>query len=226
MKRFLFLFLLAGLLTAPLSVQAQPAWKQLLKMLGRGCQSQRQAISDGLQKALRRRIVPPPATRLPPIQAFASLENVSVYYDRGYAQPPFPLPQQKTELYRGMTLDPTGRELRHIFKHGLEVSKTHTTNFGAYDGREYPRDQKAIFATPEIRVAASFAYGVQTDNHIPVIIHLKRVNDEYIVSIPHDVPLSWIYRVSALLKIDGRLVWGEIKLDENDRFIFTPYPAR
>lgn len=223
MRRFLFFFLLTGLLTAPLSVQAQPSLKQLLKILGRSCQPQRQAISAGLRKALRRRL-PPPAARLSPL-AFASLKNVSVYYAPSDTQPPFPLPQQETELYRGMTLDPTGRELRHIFKHGLEVSKTHTTNFGAYDGREYPRDQKAIFATPEIRVAASFAYGVQTDNHIPVIIHLKRVSDEHIVSIPHDIPPSWIYRVSALLRIDGRLVWGEIKLDENDRFIFTPYPS-
>ena len=225
MKHFLFIFLAAGFLFYSVPSQAQPSFKQFLKTLDGKGTYQPAGLSAQLQKLLTRRVhavqkpISPPAELL-----FASLENTSAYYAQIRSLPPFPLPQQETELYRGMSLDATGQELRHILKNGLEVSKTHSTNFAAYDGREYPRDQKAIFATPDIRLAASFAYGIRFDKYIPVIIHLKRVSNDFIVSIPHDIPPSWISRVSVLLKIQDRFQWGEIKLDSSDRFVFTPYP--
>ena len=63
----------------------------------------------------------------------------------------------------------------------------------------------------------------QTSRYLPVVLHLKRVSDDYIISVPHNIPPSWIYRVSALLRINGQLTWGELKL-ENNTFHFTPYP--
>lgn len=217
-------FLFLGLCPQP--AQARPPVKQLLKAFSQCCEGKLSALSNRVQQALTRRsaISQAQAAKKAPL-FFNSLEHTSAYYARMHRLPAFPLPEQETELYRGMTLDATGQQLRHILKQGLEVSKTHSRNFAAYDGRQYPDNQKAIYATPDLKLALSFALeGTRFDDHIPVIIHLKRVSNERIVSIPHDVPLSWIHRVSALLIIKGHPVWGEIRLAQDERFVFLPYP--
>ncbi len=231
MKKAFSMYVLSGLLFFSFCAQpaqAQPPIKQMLKTLGKRCEKKIATVSSKLQTVLSRRAAQTKmqtAARQPFV--FSSLEDVSAYYARLRHLPPFPLPQADTELYRGMTLDASGKQLRHIFKYGLEVSKTHSINFAAYDGRQYPDYQKAIYASPDISLAASFAVNdTRYDKHIPVIIHLKRVSDTRIVSIPHDIPPSWIYRISALLTIKGKSMWGEIRLDENGNFVFLPYPKK
>lgn len=207
--------------------QARPPIKKILQSIGRSCETKLYPWSKQIKNSLLRK-----AKRAMPLSSapkapflFTSLETVSAYYGRLHRLPPFPLPQQDNELYRGMTLDASGKELRYILKKGLDVSKSHSFNFAAYNGRQYPDYQKAIYTTPEIDLAVSFAFNdTRFDKHIPVILHLKRVSNTRIVSIPHDVPAHWIHRVSALLTINGRSQWGEIRLTKEDHFIFIPYP--
>ncbi len=143
----------------------------------------------------------------------------------GAVIPPFPFEFHKTdrEMYRGMVLDSGGEDLRYILQHGLEVSKSHYDNTASYDEQLYPSGTKAIFATHDPQSAV---YYIMTDNecgqYLPVILHLKKLGKKSIVSVPHDIPPSWIYRVSALLKVDGKLQWGEVKLQDG-KFVFTSY---
>ena len=138
--------------------------------------------------------------------------------------PPFPLPNQKNEMYRGMMLDEHGDDLRHILKNGLEVSKSHYEIFAPYNGVEYPEGTKAIYAAATFRQAIPFLIPDAGKTGLSVLLHLKRVGWRPVVSIPHDIPPSWILRVSALLNIDGQLRWGELKLNKDGTFSFFPYP--
>lgn len=135
----------------------------------------------------------------------------------------YPLAGLPTEMYRGMRLDVKGAQLRNILRNGLEVDKTRSFLREAYNGKTYPPDAKAIFASTWLEEAITFAnYGF--DDELPVLFHLKRVGNSSLIQVPHNIPLSWIYRVSVCLQIDGEPRWGEIKLDAEDNLIFTPYP--
>lgn len=230
MKRFLPIYIVSSFLFLsccfePAQAQVPPI-KKLIKSISQRCEGKFSAISARLQTALTRQAIQSSkrAAQKPPL-VFASLDKVSAYYGKMRHLPPFPLPQSDTELYRGMTLDASGQQLRHIFKYGLEVSKSHYTNLIAYDGHQYPDNQPAIYASPSLDLATSFTRNnTRFDKHIPVIIHLKRVSNSRIVSIPHDIPPSWIHRISALLTIKGKSTWGEIRLNEDGSFLFLPYP--
>lgn len=139
--------------------------------------------------------------------------------------PLFPFQENEKEMYRGMRLDADGKQLRHILHHGLQVSQSHYYSYASYDGKKYPPGTKAIYASMNPHAAIFYATSTEAKAppFLPVILHLKRVGWTAYVSIPHDIPPSWIYRVSALLKINGRLVWGELKLNKQDHFVFTPY---
>lgn len=143
--------------------------------------------------------------------------------------PPLPVAKDEKIMFRGMRLDADGKQLRHILRYGMEVSKSHYPCYEPYDGRSYPRGTKAIYAAVDPQRALFFATYLKSGSaqtpFLPVVFHLKRVGWGVYVAIPHDVPPSWIYRVSALLKINGRLTWGELKMDRKGRFTFTPYPA-
>ncbi len=156
-----------------------------------------------------------PTKYLPSVKKMQSLKKV----------PPFPLQENPREMYRGMTLDAEGKALRQILKNGLEVSKSHYENFDAYDGKEYPEGTKAIYASTNPKHALWYILAEEPGQspYLPVILHLKRVGKGETVSVPHDIPPSWIYRVSALLEEEGALTWGELKLDPNGNFIFIPY---
>lgn len=239
MKRLLFIytvFICSCFCTQP--VQAQASIKKWIKTVCQRCKKETPAAHTNFQSLLVRRAYTARVKNIPvytipvPLEVknparplkLSSLENATAYYAYVRNLPSFPLLAQETEIYRGMTLDSSGQELRHIFKHGLELSKTHALNFAAYDGRHYPSDQKAIFATSRLKTAVTLALDdTRFDKYLPVIIHLKRINDERLVSIPHDVPPHWIQRVSALLTINGEMVWGEIRLNADDSFLFLPY---
>ena len=242
MKRLLFIctvFICSCFCTQP--VQAQASIKKWIKTVCQRCKKETPAAHTNFQSLLVRRAYTARVKNIPvytipvPLEVknparplkLSSLENATAYYAYVRNLPSFPLLAQETEIYRGMTLDSSGQELRHILKNGLEVSKTHSLNFSAYDGKQYPDYQKAIYATPQLPLALTFALNdVRFDKHIPVIIHLKRVSDNRITSIPHDVPVSWIRRVSALLTINGYTLWGEIRLTQDDKFLFIPYLPR
>ena len=140
---------------------------------------------------------------------------------------PFPFQKNDREMYRGMALDAEGNNLRHILQNGLEVTKSHYENFAAYDGKGYPDGTLAIYAAHRPDHAKIFMWDTKgVESYLPFILHIKKVGWRPTVSVPHDIPPSWIYRVSALLKVDGKLRWGEVKL-QGDNFVFTPYaPSR
>ena len=152
---------------------------------------------------------------LPPVSRMAEVKYL----------PPFPFKEQPAVMYRGMRLPANGTELRHILRHGFEVEKSNHENFMAYDGKFYPPGTKAIFASrnPLYAVYYTTTTKPMKEPYFPIVFHMKRVGTEDIISIPHDVPASWIYQVSALLEVDGYLMWGELKLDANDQFVFLPY---
>lgn len=141
--------------------------------------------------------------------------------------PPFPLPENRKEMYRGMRLGADGKDLLYILKNGLETSKSHYYEDGmSYDGKIYPSGTKAIYVTTDPELAVFYMCKTKhSDSYLPVLLHLKSVvgTKDVAYSIPHDIPASWICRVSALLKVNGRLTWGELKVKDNT-FIFTPYP--
>lgn len=140
-----------------------------------------------------------------------------------YLLPRFPFEENDKEIYRGMALDAEGKELRHILQNGLEVAKSHYENFIAYDGKEYPAKTKAIYASSWPDQAETYVLTkANVKNYLPVILHIKKASNRMTVSIPHDIPPSWIYRVSVLLKVSGVLTWGEVRL-RNGNFVFYPY---
>ena len=138
-------------------------------------------------------------------------------------------------MYRGLALDINGKELRTILKEGMPVETSHFPILhGAYDGKTYGHNKKALFATTDPLLASTYAqmnrFRQDGTLFLPVVLHLKRVGKdplpgaERTVEIPHDIPASWIYKVSALLNVNGQLRWGELKLDGKDGFLFSPYP--
>lgn len=140
---------------------------------------------------------------------------------------PFPLPINRKEMYRGMRLGADGKDLLYILKNGLEASKSHYYEEGmSYDGKTYPSGTKAIYVTTDPELAVFYMAKTQNSAaYLPVIFHFKSVETtrDVVYTIPHDIPPSWIYRVSALLKVNGRLTWGELKV-KDDTFVFIPYP--
>lgn len=230
-----FLMLLAPLMFTPTDLHAQK-WNSLKKALsakprwGALTTSARTQIKRAVVRAARRNVPPDfrHVTYQKGVYSFFSpkalLPNVSQMTSQDHL-PSLPFAENDREMYRGMVLDADGKQLRSILSHGLKTAKSHHENFHAYDGKKYPKGTKAIYATinPNGAVFYVLKPAGQTSRYLPVVLHLKRVSDDYIISVPHNIPPSWIYRVSALLRINGQLTWGELKL-ENNTFHFTPYP--
>ena len=159
-----------------------------------------------------------PKALVPAVKTMTSVQNL----------PPFPFEVNPSEMYRGMVLDADGKQLRYILRRGMKVSKSHYNHYDAYNGKSYPSGTKAIYSAQDPRSAVFYLLKpkTRTTRYLPVIFHLKRVGHGYYISVPHDIPPQWIYRVSALLKINGRLTWGELQLDRHNNFVFTPYPPK
>lgn len=234
MKKFLgvfFVFLALGV--AP-SVQAQK-WQSVKKMLGGpktkiSYFSVRSKTEAAVLRAVKSSQLKPISFRnfggnalleISSLETFApSKEDLS----SSSSIPAFAFQANEKEMYRGMALPADGKDLCFIMQNGLKVSKSHYENFAAYDGRNYPDGTKAIYAAFQPQHALRFIFTDQDcPSYIPVIFHLKKLGWRDFVSVPHDIPPSWIYRVSAILKINGRLTWGELKI-KNNEFIFIPYP--
>ena len=149
--------------------------------------------------------------------------------------PVFPLASHPSEMYRGLALDLQGKELRNILNNGMPVATSHFPIWhGTYDGKAYGENTKALFATTDPLLASTYAqmnrFRTDEDLFLPIVLHLKRVGkdiapgQERTIEIPHDIPPSWIQKVSALLSIEGQLRWGELELNGENEFLFTPYP--
>lgn len=227
MRKFFSVFLLLCLLGLAPCAHAQK-WKAFKEALVPARAKvvfytvQRKVEAAVLRAAAQRAVLAPVETKNNEI-LISSLSQFAPEIKRD-GRPPFPLAENENEMYRGMVLDADGKDLRYILQHGLEVSKSHYENFAAYDGKEYPDGSLAIYASHKVKIAETFLYAkVGVETYLPVIFHLKKLGWRSIVSVPHDIPPSWIYRVSAILKINGRLTWGELKI-RNNEFIFIPYP--
>lgn len=141
--------------------------------------------------------------------------------------PAFPLPKNANNMYRGMALDSPNEQLRHIWEKGLEVDKCQFENFASYDGKICAGP--AVYASSDPDLALGYTnvrLNDESNARFPVLFHLKRLGNSLTVSIPHDVPPQWIERVSTVLKVNGQLRWGELKLDERGQFLFIPYPLK
>ena len=206
------------LFTCGLGVQAQP-WKGGLRLGKRAALHLRPAV----ERLVHRQATPRPVyMRVLPTPARLN-QSVS-----------FPLASHPREMYRGLALDAYGKELRSILKNGMKVTESHFPIWhGSYDGRPLPEDTPALFATTDPLLASTYAqmnrFRADKGMFLPVVLHLKRVGKdialdyERTIEIPHDIPASWIYKVSALLSIDGKPRWGELKLAGDDGFLFIPY---
>lgn len=230
MKKFFSVFVLCCLLGVP-NAQAQkwkafkqalvsPKTKMMFYSLRRKTEAAVRRAAAGRQLPLRVR----QTNRTVSISALRAFAPTSAQITQASKRvPPFPFAENDREMYRGMQLDADGINLRYILKNGLEVSKSHYENFAAYDGKTYPESTLAIYASHLPRQAQLFALdGAQQGACLPVILHLKKQGWRQTVSVPHDIPPSWIIRVSALLNVDGKLTWGEIKLQKKG-FLFLPY---
>ena len=137
------------------------------------------------------------------------------------------IPKAPHEMYRGMLLDANGQQLRYILRNGLETAKSFSLLRKSYDGKIYPPDTKAVFASTWLAEAVCYANPYyQKDPKLAVVFHLKQVGTSSLVQVPHDIPPSWIHQVSAWLEIEGKPRWGALKLDKNDNLIFIPYPEQ
>ena len=236
MKKFLSLLLLCGLFTLSPCVQAQK-WQGIKKALSaKQIKTTAFALRGKVESVIFRAarlgqaelLVKPQNTgrKLLQVSSLAAFAPARVDLPSLKVVPPFPFESNSKEMYRGMALKADGKDLRYIMLNGMEVSKSHYENFAAYDNNPYPDGTKAIYAAHNPKHALHFIFTEEDwDTYIPVIFHIKKLGWRDFASIPHDVPPSWIYRVSALLKINGQFVWGELKLYKGD-FVFMPYPVK
>ena len=244
MKPFLNILLVLFILSAAPSVQAQK-WQGVKKLFS----TQKTKVSlVAVQKKAKEAISRAWAKHRSPyavqvviggnVRNYKSLSSLLPHKEEVYQKLPlFPLPSKHKEMYRGMMLGSDGEDLLYILKNGLETSKSHYYEEGmSYDGKIYPSATKAIYVATELEIASQYVAGPVRSStpylpvifhspYLPVIFHLKSVETtrDVVYTIPHDIPPSWICRVSALLKVNGRLTWGELKVKDNT-FIFTPYP--
>lgn len=234
MKPFLNILLVLFILCAAPSVQAQK-WQGVKKLFS--TQKAKVSLVDVQNKA-KEAISRAWAKHRSPyavqvviggnVRNYKSLSSLLPHKEEVYQKLPlFPLPSKHKEIYRGMMLGSDGEDLLYILKNGLETSKSHYYEDGmSYDEKIYPSCTKAIYVTTDPELAVFYMAKTQNSAaYLPVLLHLKSVvgTKDVAYSIPHDIPPSLIYRVSALLKIDGRLTWGELKV-KDDTFVFIPYP--
>ena len=222
--RFLRHFCWMILLSIPcLGIQAQP-WKGGLKLhRGAAALNLRTAVTRLANQAIHQTPRPIYLRTLPAISAHLK------------KAPVFPLAAHPLEMYRGLALDARGKELQTILAKGMKVTQSHFTIWhGSYDKRAYRNDTKALFATTDPLLASTYAqmnrFRPLEEPFLPVVLHLKRMGEDTnsrqarTIEIPHDIPASWIYRVSVLLNIAGNPRWGELKFLGENGFLFTPYP--
>lgn len=156
--------------------------------------------------------------------------------------PSYPFNNPYRVFYRGISIDEDG--LRNILQNGLrsQDSGTHHNDFAVFTyqskalvdmANQAIGENKNICLISKAKQAESYALRrSKIDGKTPLVIQVKN-------TIPHqrnpmgmgvlsagDIPLNQIVRISALLPVDGTLVWGDISLTPTGDFLFTPYETR
>ena len=227
----LYRSLLVGLcmLLAGTSVRAQLRPELVPELMQAATQTPAAAraviLSDYVREGLARLVTQHIGYPVSPTQVYRmkALPHGITNYPTGF----FPLPADEETMYRGMALDNPNEQLKNIFKNGLEVTKCRAENFASYDGINSSCTATAIYASTDPNLALGYTTARLAESpktRFPVLLHLKRLGNSLMISVPHDIPPQWIFRISTVLPINGQLRWGELKLDETEHFIFIPYP--
>lgn len=127
--------------------------------------------------------------------------------------PPYPAELFPGDMARGMVLEKPEESLPEIFSQGLLTKRA---GIDAWTGK------RLIFMVNNTPIALKYA---RTDTPgVPVIVHIDGFNGEanYMTDSAHDIPASQIIRISALLNIGGKPIWGQLT-PAADGFLFHPY---
>lgn len=126
--------------------------------------------------------------------------------------PAYPVSLFPGDMVRGMVLHNPEKELARIFNEGLLLSLCQKT----------PGNKRLIFMTNTISLATRYAR--VREPGVPIMIHIHGFNgeDNYITASEQDISPSQIVRVSALLNLNGKPVWGQV-VPHGERFLFYPY---
>lgn len=127
--------------------------------------------------------------------------------------PAYPAALFPEDVARGMVLRDPNPNLHEIFSKGL------LTRHCALDG--WTRKQ-VIFMVHSTQIASLYA---RTDTPgLPVIVHISGFHGQqnYMPESDQDIPAQRIVRVSALINLKGKLVWGQLTPAASG-FLFHPY---
>ena len=127
--------------------------------------------------------------------------------------PAYPAALFPGDVARGMVLKNPAKDLREIFKQGLLARRS---GVDAWTGK------RVIFMVNSTDIAALYT---RTDTPgLPVLVHISGFNGQqnYMPETSQDIPADRVVRVSALLKLDGKAVWGQLT-PAADGFLFHPY---
>ena len=133
---------------------------------------------------------------------------------------PYPAPRYAFDLLRGMRLSADGKDLRNIFKNGLDVNK-------AYD---YQTAWPVLHFSQDPDFAVRFA--MSEEKPISIMLHVgglipphyrtQRLHIQEFTT-PKSIPTKQIMQISAFLKVGKKPCWGQLDLLPSGNFLFRPY---
>lgn len=156
--------------------------------------------------------------------------------------PPYPFTNPKRVFYRGISVDEEG--LRNILYNGLRAqdSGTHHSDFAIFTyqnktlldmANQMIGENKNICLISDPQRAQAYALRrAETDGKTPVVIQVKNTIPVIInpvgagVLATGNISASQILRVSALIPVNGTLMWGDIHITPAGDFAFKPYETK
>ncbi|WP_424244293.1 hypothetical protein Dip510_001501 [Elusimicrobium posterum] len=158
-----------------------------------------------------------------------------LYFNTAMQNQEYPLDAVAGELYRGMALNQ--KSIENIKENGVR-----RRDLGRYTGAHvipgniYSMGGGGIWTSEDPTIAAqTYASGRLTlKKGIPTVVHIDRSMTQGFYNIDgldgiysmQDVPANAIKRISVMLKIDGKLRWGQLDLNAAGQSVFKPYKGQ